>query len=253
MTIIIPAAGYGTRLGIWDSKELFRVSFKSRLIDYSLDHVVHGLLQGFPPGNVRVVVVIRPHKFRVLDYVRWRLPSIAVYGVRFDCRYHEWPGSIYSARRYFSEFNLVLLPDSFITLSHHHRLQSETGRYLLDLTETALAEYNVVMGVKSCRDRTRLCCLGAVFVDQNGIVRACQDKPAEDFDKYNGFWGFFGFRGSVGAAIHEFMSRSVRHEAQEGHWRVLGPVGSIPVAAYSDLGQWHSIAKFRNAPPFKFE
>ncbi len=112
LTVILPCAGEGNRLGLDIPKELFEIVPGTRLIDFSLNHI-----RAVPVGiEVKVAVVVRPWKKEVVDYVSRKLPGTAVEAVLFDDAYSEWPGSVYSASGFFSAHNLVLLPDSCLCL-----------------------------------------------------------------------------------------------------------------------------------------
>ena len=151
LTIILPCAGDGRRLGLNTPKELFEIVPGTRLIDFSLKHI----LAAHQKEKIIIAVVVRPWKTEVVGYVSRQLPGIPVETVMFNDNYQEWPGSVYSAKDLFSKNNLVLLPDSFLSLSAHSNLENLSinhcnGKTLVELVEDALSRCKVVFG---CRQR----------------------------------------------------------------------------------------------------
>ncbi len=235
LTVILPCAGEGNRLGLTTPKEFFEIVPGKRLIDFSLEHIL-----AQDPGMVEsVVVVIRPWKKEVAEYVAGKLPGTRVETVLFNDDYSEWPGSVYSAAAFFSQYNLVLLPDSYLCLCG-----SAPGT-LLEMVLAALKNHQVVFGSVSCMDHSKLKNLGAMRVE-HGMVTAFQDKPRHDLEQYNSFWGCYGFRQNYGKALYDFLIRSVRHQPASLEEQPFYPPGSVSLHSYLDLGTWENIRKFRD-------
>jgi len=245
LTVILPCAGSGSRLGLDTPKELFEILPGIRLIDFSLSHI-----QAAPPGlAIKIAVVIRTWKQAVADYVQEKLPGRPVQAVLFDDRFDDWPGSVYSARETFSPANLVLLPDSLLDLAGRKsgimpRCFDEKGLSLLELVFTNLEKKKSLFGWVPCSDATILKDLGALRVEQ-GEVTAFQDKPKKDFQLYNGFWGCYAFREEVSRALYEFLIHSVRQTPLPLEEQPFSPPGAIPLAAYRDFGTWPAIRPFQ--------
>jgi NDP-sugar pyrophosphorylase family protein len=229
-TVILPAAGKGTRLNLPYPKELHRILPGISLIDFSLDHVrdCSDLIN-------TVVTVIDTGKESVSDYVEQslRTPVATAY---FDTTYTEWPGSIRSAEAHFGEFNIVLLPDSVVEPAH--------GDLLVESFAEAFATgADVVFAYAAERRPDFLSRLGALHVEGSHVTAFC-DKPEPDHTPvYNAFWSSFAFRRSAGPAVLDLMMRSVaRHPVDLAS---LGlKVAAFPVAGYTDLGTWRSISNF---------
>ncbi|MCX6580221.1 MAG: hypothetical protein NT166_08555 [Candidatus Aminicenantes bacterium] len=238
MTVILPCAGEGNRLGLTTPKELFEIVPGKRLIDFSLEHI---RARGAGKVHPVVVVVIRPWKKEVAEYVAAKLPGTRVETVLFNDDYSEWPGSVYSAATFFSQYNLALLPDSYLTLA------GGAPGTLLEMVLAALKNHNVIFGSVPCayRDRGMLMNLGAMRVEQ-GVVTAFQDKPRQDPEIFNSFWGCYGFRQEYGKALYDFLIRSVRHQPASLEEQSFYPPGSIPLQSYLDLGTWENIRRFRD-------
>ncbi len=247
LTIILPCAGSGARLGLANPKELFEIVPNLRLIDLSLAHI-----RAAPAGlllQARLAVVIRGWKQEVVDYVRQKLPEVKVDAVMFDDAFREWPGSIYSAREVFSRYNLVMLPDSLLNLgcSKAQELpvcRDADGFSLVEVVVDALLKHKLVFGYVQCSYPSVLKNLGALRV-KNGLVTGFQDKPRQSFEHYNGFWGCCAFRKEVGKALYNFLIRSVLHQPVSLEAQPFYPPGAIPLASYQDLGTWDAIKKFR--------
>ncbi|NIM13657.1 MAG: hypothetical protein GTO45_16185 [Candidatus Aminicenantes bacterium] len=225
-------------------KELFEIVPGTRLIDFSLRHIL-----AFPrKEKITVAVVIRPWKAEVAEYVAGQLPGIPVETVMFNDDYREWPGSVYSAQEVFSKKNLVLLPDSFLSLSTEvNGMDPITtdfeGKTLVELMENALSEHKVVFGCIECKDNEILKTLGAVRIE-NALISAFQDKPTHLLADYNGFWGCYGFRNEYGKVLYDYLIHSVHHQALPLTEQPFFPPGVILLGAYYDLGTRENIRRF---------
>ena len=248
LTVILPCAGQGSRLGLKTPKELFEIVPGIRLIDFSLQHI----LAVAQKKNIHITaaVVIRPGKSEVAEYVSQRLPGIAVKTVMFNPRYQEWPGSVYSAQEVFSKNNLVLLPDSYLSLMTPSRektiaTRDSRGKTLAESVSEALSRSKVVFGCIECRDGERLKTLGAVKIEK-GIVTALRDKPqpGKQRESFNGFWGCYAFTKKYGKPLYDFLISSVHHRSLPLTGQPFYPPGVIPVADYYDLGTRENIERF---------
>lgn len=245
LTVILPCAGSGTRLGLKRPKELFEILPGTCLIDFSLAHIKAALSL----TNIRVAVVIRSWKTEVADHVRRELPGAAVEPVLFDESFKEWPGSVYSAARTFSKHNLVLLPDSILNVAKGDQsfgpiCHDTKGSSLVELVSVFLAKYKAAFGYIECTDRRILRKLGALRVEA-GQVTAFQDKPEESFARFNGFWGCYAFRKEAGSSLYNFLVKSVQHQPAALREQPFYPAGAIHLESYKDLGTWPAIRKFR--------
>ncbi len=258
LTVILPCAGQGSRLALKSPKELFEIAPGTRLIDFSLDHI-QAIYDKEGKRNlpsislkIKVAVVTRPCKVEVAEYVfrkLRRLSGITVETVMFNNAYSEWPGSVYSASEFFSENNLVLLPDSYLRLSEGPSCTFSTcfndkGETLVELVLNALKVYKVVFGSVKCTEKKILKQLGAMRIE-DGEVSAFQDKPFQNLEQFNSFWGCYGFRKEYGKALYDFLIKSVQHQPVSLKEQPFYPVGTIPLHSYRDLGTWENIKRFR--------
>jgi hypothetical protein len=231
-TYILPCAGSGPRLGLPYPKEIHRIEPDFSLIDYSLAHI-----RAKPDLVHEIVVVIVPGKELVADYVKRQMENVtSVKSVYFNPKYSEWPGSIMSAEECFGEFNIALLPDSFLELKVGNVLASK-------YQDLFLAGADLAFSYIEETDVDRLTQLGALGIMGEEVLEFC-DKPAKDVaHKFNAFWSSFAFRGSVGKSVLETMMRSVAREPVSLK-DIQVDVPACQTQNYTDLGTWPSIAKF---------
>jgi hypothetical protein len=247
LTVILPCAGDGRRLGLNTPKELFEIVPGIRLIDFSLKHI----LAAPQREKIIIAVVIRPWKTEVVEYVSEQLPGVPVETVIFNDNYREWPGAVYSGKDVFSKNNLVLLPDSFLSLSAHSNLENldvtdSNDRTLVELASNALRRHKVVFGCIKCTDVKVLETLGAVRME-NGIVTAFQDKPRSNElpGQLNGYWGCYAFGEEMGKSLYDFLIHSVIHQPLPLKAQPFYPPGIIAIGEYYDLGTWENIERFK--------
>ena len=244
VTIILPCAGSGSRLGLSIPKELYQIRPGTRLIDFSLNHI-KARLKLLKHDILRIVTVISPGKEAVFDYVQESLPDCPVKAVYFDAHYKEWPGSVYSARSYFSEYN-VLLPDSVLSLSKESTYYDDAKNSLVCKIIEALQKCAVVFSVCPCNNQDILSKLGAVRVEESSNITAFQDKPIGDCSLFNGFWTSYAFRQEMGRDLYDFLIASVKKTTTTNQYRNTGffPARAVSVANYRDLGTWDAIEQF---------
>ena len=257
ITFILPCAGEGKRLGYCGHKELYPIEKDRYLIDYSLEHVNEAVnwTQKYADLDVKVVVVIRPWKTEVYDYVKSHLATVNVKWVYFDDKLFEWPGSVHSARSLYSDYNMVLLPDSYLSLSKENITRDLKGRNLAELAISELERTSAVFGYMRCNSPDRLKSLGALKVeqsktshgndDESAIITYFQDKPDRLLQKYNGYWCCYGFREEVGDELYKYLSSSVKKTAGNIEHESFHPAGAFQIQNYLDLGTPENIERFR--------
>lgn len=247
VTIILPCAGEGKRLGVKGPKELFEIYPGKKLIDYSLGHIkAFNSSEKKKEKDIRiaVIIVIKPGKEAVFHYVSEKLPTVDVNYVMFNNYFREWPGSVYSANREFSDINIVLLPDTFIKFGTDDLIYSDAeGETLISKAIEKLQQGEVVFGVNKCFEAGKLSKLGAVRVE-NSKIKKFKDKPSEDLDSYNGFWGIYGFRESVARRLYDFLIDSVERSGKKGHLLEEFDPEVYFIDTYHDLGTVDSVDKF---------
>ena len=111
LTVIMPAAGKGTRLNLPYPKEILRLDKEQALIDHSFD-----FFRDYGRKDVEFVIVVNEQKTEIIEY-------LARYKDRYNISFtyqnpneFEYTGAIKSARHLFGEHNVILLPDTIMKL-----------------------------------------------------------------------------------------------------------------------------------------
>ncbi|MDD5065945.1 MAG: hypothetical protein PHF84_02745 [bacterium] len=245
LSIILPCAGEGKRLGLTAPKELFEIMPGIRLIDFSLKHIRHYLMsEPASPQETQILVVIKKGKEKVFHYVKKQFSDIPVSAVYFNNKYHEWPGSVHSSSPLQTRYNLAFLPDSVICLSGPTPVINRDNQGLIGIFMKKIRSHPVVLGTIRCTDPETLKHLGACYVKEHKVLRF-QDKPEGSFMKYNCFWGCYGFQKQAGHELYSFLWNSVRHRKPSYRKTSFYPMASFPIEAYHDLGTWESITELK--------
>ena len=233
LTVILPAAGKGTRLNLPYPKEILRLNKEKALIDSSFD-----LFDGLPRNKVKFVVVINEEKTEIVKY-------LAKYKSRYDICFTyqnpdevEYTGAIKSAKHLFGENNIVLLPDTLLTLPK--------GVCLAKTVQHHLNKYEFAFLFKPETDKQMLMTKGCVQLDENMRVLAYEDKPSDNIFKFNGYWCSFAFKKEAFDECIAFMEQSTLKLGQPKLLIEQTPIfksKSIEVEDFKDLGTWDEITK----------
>ena len=127
LTVILPAAGKGTRLNLPYPKEMFKLNNEEALIDHSFN-----FFRDYGRKNVEFVVIINEDKTELVSYLSKYKDRYNITFTYQNPNEHEVTGAIKSASHLFGKHNLVLLPDTIMTLA--------PGADLYDLTNSSLTE-----------------------------------------------------------------------------------------------------------------
>ena len=234
LTVILPSAGKGTRLNLPYPKEILRLDNDNALIDNCFN-----FFRDYGRKDIEFVVVINENKPELLTY-------LAKYKNRFNISFiyqnpneKEYTGAIKSARPLFGEHNLVLLPDTLMTL--------QPGEDLYTLIMTALEETGFTFLYKEELDNSVLKTKGALNINAEGLVLNYVDKPEDNkLGLYNAFWCAFGFRRRTFDQCMNFMEKStLKLKTNEKEIQSTPIYGSkaIKVKDYVDLGTWSEIRR----------
>ncbi len=250
ISIILPCAGEGKRLGAPGAKELFEIYPGKKLIDFSIAHIKAFISReniNKENREFKVITVIKPGKEDVFQHVKNLLSEVRVEYVMFNDNYREWPGSVFSAESHFSEINIVFLPDSFIKFGADDLIYSdESGETIISKAAKILENDMLVFGVIKCSDPKKLSTLGAIR-SVNNKVELFADKPVDNMSKYNSFWGVYGFQNTSGRDVYEFLIDSVEKKKEKEHLlKELSP-SVFYIDTYHDLGTVESVKRFINS------
>jgi hypothetical protein len=205
--IIIPAAGFGRRVGSPPAKELLlRASTKRPYIDAPIEWSRE--------RNWEVLVITRRDKQILIEYLSRVYPHVSIHCIESS---PDWQSTVLQARSHWLDNNLILLPDTeFSPLE------------ALDQIAEQLFDFDVVAGVHRVSDP-----------EHWGHMRVLSDNVFEVAEKPNGLlsensiaWGLLGFRKSHGESLlsAQWMSQRERKVVA-----VQGQLGLTPLKDFKDL------------------
>ena len=111
LTVILPAAGKGQRLNLPYPKEILRINETKALIDNSFE-----LFDGKNRNDVEFVIIINEEKTEIIKYLSKYKHNFNISFTFQNPNEFEYTGAIKSAKHLFSDDNIVLLPDTILTL-----------------------------------------------------------------------------------------------------------------------------------------
>jgi CTP:molybdopterin cytidylyltransferase MocA len=179
ITIILPCAGEGKRLGLPFPKELAPISPGRTVIDSSLDIIEKSSV------DKRILLIDDGNREVTRRYIQERLPEVPLAMVRQHRYAPDMPEAVIRAAPWLGDTNILMLPDL---------IYEPNGDPLCQLAEVA-RESGFAMAVAEM-PRQRLKAGGAVSV-VGGTVKAYEDKPGSPED-YHAAWGMLGFHGGMG-------------------------------------------------------
>jgi len=233
LTVILPAAGKGSRLNLPYPKEILRVDKEKALIDNSFD-----LFEGLGRDDVEFIVVINEDKTEIIKYLSKYKDQYNVSFTYQNPNELEYTGAIKSAKHLFGENNIVLLPDTVLTLPDDVNLAEEVLEHLEDKRFAFL--------FKSETNEKMLNTKGCLQLDNDKRVLDYEDKPTQNMSRFNGYWCAFAFKKDVFDECIIFMEQStLKLEKTETIIEQTSIFGSkaIQVEDYKDLGTWEEIGK----------
>lgn len=236
LTVIMPAAGKGSRLGLPYPKEIMNVHENQALIDYSFD-----FFKDYGRRDVEFVIVISEEKTDIVKYVSKYKNRFNISFVFQNPNEKEYTGAIKSAKHIFGEHNVVLLPDTIMKL--------KPGLDLYQELQNSLLETGFTFFYKPENDKSMLKTKGSLYVTEDHIVQLYEDKPEDDLERFNAFWCSFGFRKRNFDSAMNFMEKSTLRQrvlTDEIKNTPLYLSKGIEVEDYIDLGTWKEIKKYYN-------
>jgi NDP-sugar pyrophosphorylase family protein len=233
LTVIMPAAGKGSRLGLPYPKEIMQLEKDQALIDYSFD-----FFKKYDRSQVEFVVIVNENKTDIIKYLGKYKDS---YNISFTYQNpieQEYTGAIKSAYHLFGEYNVVLLPDTILKLKNNMDLYQKVIQNLdsKGFTFFYKKEDNPLM----------LSTKGSLFVENN-FVKLYEDKPIDGFHRFNAYWCSFAFTKKEFNLCMSFMEKSTLKEDVNLEEIKLTPIYNslgIEVENYLDLGTWPEVKRF---------
>lgn len=233
LTVIMPAAGKGTRLNLPYPKEILRLDKEQALIDHSFD-----FFKDYTRRDVEFVIVVNEEKTDIVKYLSRYKDKFNISFTYQNPNEHEYTGAIKSAKHLFGEKNVVMLPDTIMTL--------KPNVDLFDAVQKSLSETGFTFFYKKESNEQMLKTKGALSIDTSGFVQAYEDKPVIDFERFNAFWCSFAFDYVAFDAAISFMEKSTLRQqvlANEIESTPIYRSKGIEVLDYKDLGTWDEIRR----------
>ena len=233
LTVILPAAGKGTRLNLPYPKEILRLDKDKALIDNSFD-----LFEGLGRQDVEFVVVINEDKTEIIKYLSKYKSKYNVSFTYQNPNELEYTGAIKSAKHLFGENNIVLLPDTLLKLPKGVKLADTVHHHLMENGFTFL--------FKPETDEKMLMTKGCLQLTDNMAVLDYEDKPSNNITRFNGYWCAFAFKKAAFDECMSFMEQSTlklkKHKIIIEQTSIFKSQ-AIEVEDYKDLGTWEEIGK----------
>lgn len=233
LKVILPAAGKGTRLNLPYPKEILRLNNEEGLIDYSFN-----FFRDYGRKDVEFIVIINESKTEIIQYLAKYKDRYNISFVYQNPKEYEYTGAIKSAKHLFGEHNIVMLPDTIITL--------QPNQDLFEMVQSSLTETGFTFLFKKETDTSMLKTKGCLLVDENCIVEKYEDKPEINLNQYNAFWCAFAFRKRTFDSCISYMEKSTlktKIDYDEIKKTPLYKSKGIEVRDYLDLGTWKEIRK----------
>ena len=231
LTVILPAAGKGTRLNLPYPKEIFRIDKEKALIDNSFE-----LFSQQGRDSVEFVVVVNEHKTEIVKYLSKYKSKFNVSFTYQNPEEVEYTGAIKSAAHLFGERNIVLLPDTLLTLAK--------GVSLIEEVHHSLDKAEFTFLFKPEKKEDILKTKGCLRLGTDGRVLSYEDKPSNNLSNYDGYWCAFAFKKAVFDECIAFMEQStLKFESYKTNIEQTKIFNSqtIEVETYKDLGTWEEV------------
>lgn len=236
VTVILPSAGYGTRLGAPFSKELLPVGPRQFAIDQFLETAIecHDVDE--------VLVIVRKGKNDLLAHLRacWsdRISVTPVYQPEESL--DSWADGVLAARDQFGSKNIVFLPDTVISGMSPSTLVEQLACYLDDgPVAFAACPIENVPWARSAG------ALAAYHADSTRVQR--YEEHPQKVQDFSHVWVALAFRKEGGIDVLRTMAAMKRGGRQPGvSLQRLGIIGArlLEVNGYHDLGTWASYVRY---------
>lgn len=190
-TLLVPAAGYGLRMGSPPAKELLnRPNSTKKFIDWPIEIA----LQNHWP----ITVISRKNKTALNDYLeqlKTQKQNLNLLNLVTIDASIDWFDTLLQTKEYWGERNIIFLPD----------VDFGPQSILTELNES-LEIFEVAAAIHHVTDPQNW---GHIF--ENCHNSECIDffeKPKQPFKLQNRAWGLFGFRKKFGVSILKAQSES---------------------------------------------
>jgi dTDP-glucose pyrophosphorylase len=205
-TVLIPAAGFGKRVGSPPAKELlFHENEGAPMIQWGLDLV--------KKSQMKAVVITRSQKTTLLDYLEKARNAYPIDICLIDSS-EEWPHTILQSQAYWGEKNFVLLPD------------------------TRFAPLNILTQMSEALDSADVCFATFHVEDKKtwGVIQPTKDgwsvaeKPGA-WETNAQAWGLFSFRTFGKNLLEQMISSGRDHQFKP----IYGKVQTLSLSHFVDV------------------
>lgn len=232
ISIIIPCAGRGTRLGIPYPKEMFALEADKVLIDYCFE-----MLRELK-DRVCIVVIISKEKMELVNYLSKYTEEYEIIFLYQKPQCAELLGAIESAKHYFSDVNILMLPDIRI-------VDSDVANHMNSIILKTDAEGMVFGAVREKRleiiER-----MGALKTMDDRVI-SFKDKPRDGVNEFDSFWVMLSW---VGERSDEFLEQLGRiYQTSDKFIFSNSLFYQKPVIFFQqamDMGVWENIYDYQN-------
>lgn len=232
LTIILPCAGEGSRLGLPYSKEIFAIQPGKSLIDFSLD-----LFKNCNKNQIEFAITITQKKIDLVTYLSRYAKNYKFSFTYFDEYFRDFPGSVRSAQHLIGQYNLILLPDT--------KIKADFNIY--DVLINSLEKNDCIILYKKSVDAGYMLSKGCIEVNSDFKLISYADKPA-GVGKFNGVWCGIGFRKdafeSVIGVVESATFKSNDLLDLFNNSKMKNAL-CIPVEDFVDLGTWPDINAYK--------
>ncbi len=205
--LIIPAAGYGRRVGSPPAKEvLFREGTTEPMIDAPI--------RWGQERGMSVLVITRKDKQVLVDHLTQNHKSVNLFLIENS---DDWQSTILQAQREWAPKNIIVLPDTLFS-----------PLTVLDQMPTLLDEFDVVTARHRVEEASQW---GHVWSSKESSFLVAE-KPANWVDPGPSAWGLLGFRDTIGESLLESQWQSQKCKRA---YEVQGRLGVVDLATFRDL------------------
>lgn len=204
VTVIIPAAGFGKRVGSPPAKELLPDPKTGEpLILWSLKEV--------DKRSWRAVVIVREEKLELINWLKQTSHTIHIVPPT-----KEWPDTILKSEEHWTEKNLLLLPDTrFGPVNTIDKLVEQLSEVSASFATFSASNYSTWGVLQKTENSYRLC-----------------EKPQESNFSEVQAWGLIAFQKQVGSLLFQNMLRSTL----EHNWYSLPfKINTVPLDSFRDI------------------
>ena len=239
-SIIVPCAGNASRLNIPFSKSLFPLKKGVVLIDHLFD-----IFYDYK-SKIKFVFIINEF---CLDIVSYLYKYSTSFNFCFIFQKQSCPGmfgAVESAKEEFSDYNLVLLPDTILHFGF------DKNQYFPQVV-SQLKKHDLVFTISTNLSEKQLFDEGVVFLSsekENTIIEII-DKPHELIYKpeyislKKGAWVSVAFSSSISDDILITMQKNILGTPFSNlNFQLLKKAGIVTIDNFYDLGVWSRIYEY---------